>query len=139
MSENLYILPPYLRPCEPVDGSDTRYQNQTHAPIINPLKKPLSIELYNEKWFNHLPKTSSSPFLHDHTTLSFPPAATSPFPTLARLHEDTHTSPPTPILEDNVVSNDSALTPSSLNKSIFKDVSHYPFLTHTRPLTVQCL
>ena len=56
--------------------------------------------------------------MHDHTTLSFPPAATSPFPTLARLHEDTHTSPPTPLLEDNVVSNDSHLTPSSLNKSI---------------------
>ena len=37
MSEDLYILPPSLKPCEPVDGLDTRYLNQTHAPIVNPL------------------------------------------------------------------------------------------------------
>ena len=82
MSEDLYILPPSLKPCEPVDGSDTRYLNQTHAPIVNLLQKPLSIELYNEKWFSNPPNTSSPPFLYDHATLSFPPADTSPFPTL---------------------------------------------------------
>ena len=49
MSEDLCILPPSLKPCKPVDGSDTRYLNQTHTPIVNPLQKPLSIELYNEK------------------------------------------------------------------------------------------
>ena len=118
MSDNLYILPPSLKPCEPVDGSDTRYLNQTHVPIVNPLQKPLSIELYNEKWFSHPPNTSSPPFLYDHATLSFPPADPSPFPTLAKLHEDTHTSPPTPLLEDIVSSHDYPLTPSTLHKAL---------------------
>ena len=62
MSEDVYILPPSLKPCEPVDSSDTRYLNQSHAPIVNPLKEPLSIELYNEKWFSPPPKTSPPPF-----------------------------------------------------------------------------
>ena len=118
MSEDLYILPPSLKPCEPVDGSDTRYLNQTHAPIVNPLHKPLSIELYNEKWFSHPPNTSSPPFSHDHATLSFPPTTTSSFPTLAKLHEDRHTSSPTPLIKDTVGSHDSPLTSSTLHKTL---------------------
>ena len=117
MSEYLCILPASLKPREPVDSSDTRYLNQSHVPIINLLKKPLSIELYNEKWFGHPPKTSPPSFLHEHATLLFPPAATSLFPTLAKLHEDAHTSPPTPLLEDDLVSNNSPLTSSTLHKS----------------------
>ena len=38
MSEDLYILPPSLKPYEPVDGSNTRYLNQYHISIVNPLK-----------------------------------------------------------------------------------------------------
>ena len=45
---DIYILPPSLKPCEPVDSSDTRYLNQSYSPIVNPLGKPLNIELYNE-------------------------------------------------------------------------------------------
>ena len=116
MSEDIYILHPSLKPCEPVDRSDTRYLNQSHAPIINPLKKPLRIEVYNEKRFSHPPKTFPPPFFHEHATLSFPPAATSPFPTLAKLHKDTYTYPPTALFEDDLVSNDSPLTPSTLYK-----------------------
>ena len=37
MSEGLYILPPSLKPCEPMDGSDPRYLNQSHDHIVNPL------------------------------------------------------------------------------------------------------
>ena len=118
MSKDLHILPPSLKSCQPVGWSDTRYLNQTHAPIVNLLQKPLSIELYNEKWFGHPPKVSFPSFLHDHATLSFLPAENSLFPTLAKLHEDTHTSPPIPFLEDNVVSHDYPLTPSNLHKTI---------------------
>ena len=56
--------------------------------------------------------------MHDQATLSFPPAENSPFPTLAKFHKDTHTSPPTPLLEDNVVSHDYPLTPSTLHKAL---------------------
>ena len=38
MSEDLYILPPSLKPCEPVDDSDTRYLNHSYVPIVDPLK-----------------------------------------------------------------------------------------------------
>ena len=34
--EDLYILSFLLKLCEPVDSSDTRYLNQSHAPIGNP-------------------------------------------------------------------------------------------------------
>ena len=38
MSEVLYIFPPLLKLCKYVDSSDTRYINQSHTPIVNPLK-----------------------------------------------------------------------------------------------------
>ena len=47
ISEDHYILSPSLKPCEPVDGSDTPYLNQSYTPIVNPLKKSLNIELCN--------------------------------------------------------------------------------------------
>ena len=53
MSLDLYILPPSLKSCDPVDESDTRYLNQSHAPIVDSLKKPLIIELYNENSSAH--------------------------------------------------------------------------------------
>ena len=37
MSEDLYISLSFLKHYEPVDSSNTRYLNQYHAPIINPL------------------------------------------------------------------------------------------------------
>ena len=49
MAYDLYPLPQSLKPCETIDSIDTRYINQSHTPIANPLKKALHIELYNEK------------------------------------------------------------------------------------------
>ena len=49
MVYDLYPLRPSLKPCKPVDSTDTWYLNQSHAPLINPLKKTLYIELYNDK------------------------------------------------------------------------------------------
>ena len=56
--------------------------------------------------------------MHEHATLSFPPTATSPFPTLAKLYKDMYTSPPTTLFEDDLVSNNSPLTHVTLHKSI---------------------
>ena len=33
----IFCLPPSLKPCEAVDGSDTRYLNQSYASIVNPI------------------------------------------------------------------------------------------------------
>ena len=36
MTYDLYPLPLSLKPCEPIDSTDTRYLNQMHAPLVNP-------------------------------------------------------------------------------------------------------
>ena len=118
MSDNLYILPPSLKPCEPMDRSDTRYLNQSHTHIVNPLKKQLNIELYNEKWFGTPPPIFSPPFKHDHATLSFPPAITSPFPSLSNLHHEKYDSPPLLLLEKADDDNFPPPTPAILHKSL---------------------
>ena len=73
MAYDLYPLPPSLKPCEPVDTTYTRYLNQSHSSITNPLKKALHIELYNEKCFANPLKTSVPPFLYKHRTLNVSP------------------------------------------------------------------
>ena len=93
MAYDLYPLPPSLKPCEHVDYTDTRYLNQMHTPLINPLKRALDIELYNEKWFNKPLHTSTFKLVYDHDTLQFPDAS---FP---ELHQEIDTYPPTPSIE----------------------------------------
>ena len=113
-SEDLYILPPSLKPYERMDGSNTRYLNQYHTSIVNPLKILLNIKLHNGKWFDTPPPTFSPLLKPDHLTLSYPPATTSPFSRLSNIHHKTNTSPPLPLLE-NVNDDDcSSLTPTAL-------------------------
>ena len=45
------MLPPAIRPVEPLDGPDLRYLNNAHASILHPLKRAFNIKLYNEVWF----------------------------------------------------------------------------------------
>ena len=91
MAYDLYPLPPSLKSCEPVDTIDTRYLNQFHTPITNPLKKALHIELYNEKWFDKPLHTSIPPFRYHYRTLDISTKSVSPFPTVAELYNDTNT------------------------------------------------
>ena len=51
-AENISLLPPVLRPVEPLDGPDLRYMNAHHPPIPHPLKDAFNIKLYNETWFS---------------------------------------------------------------------------------------
>ena len=48
MTVDLCFLPLSLKPCEPVDSSETKYINQPYSPIVNPVCKILNIELYND-------------------------------------------------------------------------------------------
>ena len=91
MAVDLYPLPPSLKPCEPVDSSDTRYLNQSYSPIINPLRKALNIELYNETWFDKPPRTSKPLFEYDHPALAFPECPPTPLPSVSDLHVDSKT------------------------------------------------
>ena len=124
---HLYPLHPSLKPCEPIDTTDTRYLNQSHTPVTNPLKKGLHIELYNEKWFYNPLKTSVPPFLYKHRTLKVSLASVSPFPSIDELHYDTNTFPPLPLVEvvDDTLS--SLPSPIILHTSLEKlIVSFYP-------------
>ena len=95
----LYLLPPSIFPHNPIDTTDQRYLNFSHAPIVSPLKKSLQIELYNDTYFpsnyNHISKPSfNEPSCnlddavfqaHDSET-NIPPAST--------LFESIKTAPP---------------------------------------------
>ena len=83
MAYDLYPLTPSLKPCKPVDSTDTRYLNQSHTPIANPLKKALHIELYNEKWFDKPLQTTIPPFRYKHRSLKLSTESVSPFPLLS--------------------------------------------------------
>ena len=72
MAYDLYLLPPSLKSCEPINSTDTRYLNQTHDFLVNSLKKALYTELYNEKWFSKPVPTKYSSFTYNHNTLKFP-------------------------------------------------------------------
>ena len=87
-------------------------------PYCYPLKKPLHIELYNEQWFGRSPSTFFPPFKHDHVTLSFPPAITTPFPRLFTLYHETNTSPPISLLENVGDDDRSPPIPAALHKSL---------------------
>ena len=113
-------MPPSLKPREHEDNSDTYYLNQPYDPIINLLKKLLSVKVYNGKWLGAPPKTISLPFKHDHAMLFYPSAVHIPFPNLSKLHEETNTLPPETLIKS--VDIDDYSPPTSV-------VSHQSFLT----------
>ena len=69
---DLHPLPPSLKPRIPIDSTNIRYLNHTHAPLVNPLKRSLHIKLYNKKWFSKPVPTKDSYFTYTHDTLKFP-------------------------------------------------------------------
>ena len=99
IATDLYPRPPSLKPCDPVDSSNLRYLNQFYSPIINPLIKPLNIELYNKTWFDKPPRTSQPLFDYNHPTLTFPEPQLTPFTSLSDLHAKTDTISPSPLIE----------------------------------------
>ena len=46
----LYMLPPSLFHNDPMDTMDKRYLDASFAPMVSPLKRPLSIALYNDTY-----------------------------------------------------------------------------------------
>ena len=99
MVYDLCPLPPSLKPCEPVDSTNTRYLNQIHDPLINTLKMALDIKLYDEKWFNTPLQTSTPKLLYTNNTLKFPDESVSPFSSVSKFHKETDICPPIPLIE----------------------------------------
>ena len=69
IAHDLYPLLPFLKPCEPVDTTYTQYLNQLYGPLINPLKRVLYIELYNDRWLDKPLTYLGSNFTYKHDTL----------------------------------------------------------------------
>jgi hypothetical protein len=83
-AEDISLLPPVIRPVEPLDGPDLRYMNHNHAPIHHPLKAAFGIKLYNDKWLSpqrdtQPPLLSSSPQASEPSQVPLPtPPANQP-------------------------------------------------------------
>ena len=59
-AQDLSLLPPVIRPTEPIDGADLRYSNTRHAPVHHPFRSHFNIKLYNETWLSK-PSDSQPP------------------------------------------------------------------------------
>ena len=92
--------------------------NQSYSSVVNPLRKSLNIELYNETWFDKPPRTSKPLFDYDHPTLFFPEFPLSPFPSVSDLH-DTLETPCVPSLLEKFPDTYILSSPFSTSNGLF--------------------
>jgi len=119
----LYLLPPSLFTVHPLDTIDQRYLDTCVAPIVNPLKRSMKIELYNEKWLREKGKnisTSSAITNKPSSVLDYMVFCPNPdisYPSTQEMHQDSGTAPDkvesaSPIFPESVGSD---ATPASGN------------------------
>ena len=96
---DIYLFPLSLKPSKPVDTIDTRYLNQTHAPLAHLLKNALYIQLYNEKLFTKPIPTSAPAITYQYDTLQLSEDSSLIFPSMLDYHKETKTYPPKTLLE----------------------------------------
>ena len=135
MAYDLYPLLPFLKLFEPIDSTDIRYLNQTHAYLVNSPKKVLDIELYNDKWFNKPLQISTPQMVYDHDALKFPDESISPFLSVSEFHKDTNICLPKPLLEPE----DYSLSPSPSPLSWHNSITISDFLFCVRYVTENIL
>ena len=131
-ARDMFLLPPSLKPCEPLDAADLRYLNFERAPLSHPLLANLDIEGYNEKWFppSTLRATSPPP--------PPPPLSDSPYPTIASLNEAMlSTNPPpterTPSPSEAAPPNLSRSNTTTLDEAIIASQDRLFFISYTPP------
>ena len=73
--------------------------NQSYSSVVNPLRKSLNIELYNEKRFDKPPRTSKPLFEYDHATLAFPEYPSPPFHSVSDLNDESKSLCVPPLIE----------------------------------------
>ena len=101
MAIYLYYLSLSLKPCEPVDNSDSRYLNQSYFPVANSVIKLLNIDLYNKTWFD---KTPQLLFDHNHSNLDVPALSLTSSTSLSNFNVKTKTILP-PLLIEKIDAN----------------------------------
>ena len=75
-TEDLYLLPPQILPCDSADTADLWYLHSDFAPLSHPFSKKFDIEAYNTRWFD-----SEPPLLKKS---KIPPLPVIPFPSPAK-------------------------------------------------------
>jgi hypothetical protein len=106
-TQDISLLPPAIRPVEPLDGPDMRYLNHSHAPIPHPLKTAFNINQYEPIWFTKPDKLSPPKFTNslrespiEHSPSKQPtehaPAQHKDDFITPTVQEDTHAQPSTP-------------------------------------------
>ena len=65
MTEDLYMLPPAIFPCEHLDTPGMRYINSDFAPIKHPFDNTVDIESYNINWYDDKPPSRAPTFIRD--------------------------------------------------------------------------
>jgi hypothetical protein len=96
-TEALQPCPPGLITCDPIDSTDLRYLNTTHAPSANPAAKPFSMKQYNEVWFSD--STPAPPAKFDYSSESAQAPLSHyahPYPTMMDLRQPTDAPAPSP-------------------------------------------
>ena len=57
---DVYILPPIIFPSDPLDTMDIPYLNYSNVHIVSPVNNPLTIDMYNDMYFDKPPTSRSA-------------------------------------------------------------------------------
>jgi hypothetical protein len=106
-TQDISLLPPAIRPVEPLDGPDLRYLNNSHAPIPHPLKAAFNIDRYDSIWFSkphlssppHFPLCTTNPISFTQSTQLLQELSPTPLRDDYRVpivQDTTHAPTPTP-------------------------------------------
>jgi len=137
----LYLLPPSLFPVHLLDTMDKRYLNIKFAPIVNPLKRSLKIELYNEKYLREkgekiktYSKINDKPLsLVDN--LAFHPHPDTSYLLTGEIHQEYDTKPDTieSVLSAQLLPADQISQPSltHLRKAVIKSADRLFSIAYT--------
>lgn len=64
LTEDLYLLPPQIMPCDEVDTTDLRYLNSDFIPTLkHPFHRDFDVEAYNTDWFEEEPMNTAPEIL----------------------------------------------------------------------------
>jgi len=90
-TEDLYLLPKEILPCEHLDLPDMRYMNFDFAPTNHPFGKAFDVTGYNNAWYNDKPPSKPPELL---------PKALLPLPDFNLPEENANTPTPSQITTD---------------------------------------
>ena len=134
LTDDLYLLPPQLLPCNEVDMADLRYFNSEFTPSLkHPFFKDFSIEAYNTVWFDdELDTSEPNVIITDDTNIE------------SVMNTDDDLITPPPISQDPKTTATPAINPSTMStETLVNSIEDNQIVElptpHTGPTTVDNL